>query len=445
MVRFSELFKNVRKTGSHHPKKHLDDLLTPATDKQEEIPNDKKDRPSHPQISDKKEIEKSPSEIITKPIQKESASPEIIIADESKKQGPETLSKANQSGVLPNIPSAIKEQSSKEINPVNQFERPPEPSPTTVCREPIRPETPAQADIPRKENNEQPLIANKLYDQLGDIIFRINREANISKDVFQLNYSELALSLDKTLNMVITGNRALLDMIHQVHGFNYLKSHLVNTGILSLYLGHRLNYDRPKLMEIGILAFLHEIPCKLPAEFQGNEDIDSVSHDSLIVLRKTQYLANMLLSSFRQQNTNLSQKECTVETDSKDIMDYIQIINIADIYETLCRPKASLKKKDSHLVMKDLIASQKILNKDVLKALINLVGIYPVGSLVKLSTEEIAQVVGINENHPLRPVVHIIYDPNKQRLSKPRISDLNANMLIFITGIVSENGLTDIG
>lgn len=62
----------------------------------------------------------------------------------------------------------------------------------------------------------------------------------------------------------------------------------------------------------------------------------------------------------------------------------------------------------------------------LVKALINLLGIYPVGTLVVLDTFELAIVQTANVNPELlaRPVVMVVSDPMGNLITPPMIADL---------------------
>jgi hypothetical protein len=64
---------------------------------------------------------------------------------------------------------------------------------------------------------------------------------------------------------------------------------------------------------------------------------------------------------------------------------------------------------------------------------------FPVGSLVKLSTNEIARVLSVNSLRPVRPVVEILIDSDGNRLKNPIRLDLEAEPLIYIAKPLAES------
>jgi hypothetical protein len=64
---------------------------------------------------------------------------------------------------------------------------------------------------------------------------------------------------------------------------------------------------------------------------------------------------------------------------------------------------------------------------------------FPVGSLVKLSTNEIARVLSVNSLRPVRPVVEILIDSDGNKLKNPIRLDLEAEPLIYIAKPLAES------
>jgi hypothetical protein len=76
----------------------------------------------------------------------------------------------------------------------------------------------------------------------------------------------------------------------------------------------------------------------------------------------------------------------------------------------------------------------------LIKALLSEISVFPPGTVVRLNTDEIGRVVGVNRDHPLRPRVEIMADARGQRLPALKSVDLAESPFIYITGPVGEGG-----
>ncbi|HEX6827409.1 MAG TPA: hypothetical protein VF104_00365, partial [Burkholderiales bacterium] len=68
----------------------------------------------------------------------------------------------------------------------------------------------------------------------------------------------------------------------------------------------------------------------------------------------------------------------------------------------------------------------RLFQEDLIEEFAQCIGMYPVGSLVELSTGEVAVVMASNRVHRLKPRVMVLLDPRKQRYPEPRMLDLGA-------------------
>jgi hypothetical protein len=82
--------------------------------------------------------------------------------------------------------------------------------------------------------------------------------------------------------------------------------------------------------------------------------------------------------------------------------------------------------------------------RDVLKALVRSVGMFPVGSYVYLSTGEIARVLSGSQENPMRPVVEVIFDKKKERAEPHRVVDLVASPHVYVSKSLSNQDLVEL-
>lgn len=68
-------------------------------------------------------------------------------------------------------------------------------------------------------------------------------------------------------------------------------------------------------------------------------------------------------------------------------------------------------------------------------------GLFPVGSWVRLSTREVGRVTGIHPEPFDRPVVRVLYDAGGQPLDAPRLVGLQEQKDIRVVEAVDPEGL----
>src|ERR1019366_2533584 len=62
-------------------------------------------------------------------------------------------------------------------------------------------------------------------------------------------------------------------------------------------------------------------------------------------------------------------------------------------------------------------------SQPLLKRFVNLMGLFPVGNLVRLNTDELAVVTAEHPTDPFRPQVKILVDPQGYKLEEPMLTN----------------------
>ena len=210
----------------------------------------------------------------------------------------------------------------------------------------------------------------------------------------ELDIEEACLLIEKLVGNISLGNDKIIFLTTHNYSEDYLIYHIVNVSILSIRIGLHLKYPCDSLVNLGVLALLHGIG---DPEEQG-----CGVHE----LEKQKFIQNFIL--------------CRKPRDSF-IKDAFSIIAIIDVYESLTHSRAYRPSFMPYEILKAIIsASEEVFNPEIAKEVIRVFSLYPLGSKVRLNTEEVAQVVRVNPDFPLRPQVVIMLDNygNKLRFFK---------------------------
>jgi HD-GYP domain-containing protein (c-di-GMP phosphodiesterase class II) len=104
---------------------------------------------------------------------------------------------------------------------------------------------------------------------------------------------------------------------------------------------------------------------------------------------------------------------------------FTQVLGIADIYEAMTHSRPYRKAKPPHQAMEEILAKESGgFQPDIIKTLVNNIGIYPAGSWVKLNTGEIGMVIESNRNYPLRPKINLLFASSGEKLKDIKFLDL---------------------
>src|SRR6202007_3012510 len=100
------------------------------------------------------------------------------------------------------------------------------------------------------------------------------------------------------------------------------------------------------------------------------------------------------------------------------------IVSIADVFDALRSTRPYRKGLASDRI-RNIMGEQgnPAFNQALLKRFVNLMGLFPVGNLVRLSTEELAVVTAEHPRDPFRPQVKIVVDRDGNVLEEPRLAN----------------------
>jgi len=222
----------------------------------------------------------------------------------------------------------------------------------------------------------------------------------------------------------------------------YTFTHSVNVCIFSVALGKRLGFGKLQLYDLGFAALFHDIgKSRVPAEVLNKTG--SLTDDEWRQIAAHPWMGVLALFSFRgQQDLPLRAMIVAHEHHMKsDLTGYprpirpramsifSRIVAVADgfdaatsrrVYQTTPLNPASVLAE-----MRD--NPRRGMDPVVVKAFINLTGIYPVGTLVVLDTFELAVVHGVNPIAEMlsRPIVRIISDDRGNLVHPGELADLS--------------------
>lgn len=281
---------------------------------------------------------------------------------------------------------------------------------------------------------------NKLYEDTLSLVKAILKP---DIDPKSIDVKVISKQVDKIIDQVILANQDLfmLAFLGDSSSENYLFSHSINSCIYSLDTGVGLGYERPKLLELGIVALLHDIGMvkylhlvhqskKLnPREYEEVKNHPAVG---VRILEGVSGLGSVVSQAVNQHHERKDGSGYPSGLKGKAISEYAQIIGILDIYESMTHVRLYRDSHPSLEAVREVLNNKEQFEYKLIKVLIERLGAFPVGSFVKLNNKEIAQVVKTNRSIPLRPILKILYGSDGELLKETRILDLSSQPTIYI-------------
>lgn len=248
------------------------------------------------------------------------------------------------------------------------------------------------------------------------------------------------------------------DMIHQlehkpemmVHFIDirrkedYLFSHAVSTCILSVMTGISLGYDADQLNELGLAAMLHDIgkirfPKKLrlkhPGRLTDEEKEEYRQHPfyALEILQENPTLSMNVINACFQHHERWDGSGYPMGLKEDVISEYAQIISIADVYDRLTAGTFYRHPTPVYYAVAILNkAAGQYFNPAIADKFNENIAIYPIGTTVRLSNNQIGVILEVDKNSKTTPIVRIMSGEDSTKVNQLVELDLRKNPDLFI-------------
>ncbi len=230
---------------------------------------------------------------------------------------------------------------------------------------------------------------------------------------------------------------------------NYLVTHSVNVTFYALIIGQAMNYNDRQLMELGTGTILIDSGMtKVPVYIVHKQSNLTDSEYQMIKahpvhgyksLRSYKDINDRIANISLQHHEQFDGKGYPRGLKGKEIDEYARIASIADSYESQISNRSYRVKVGAYHAMKNLLASG--VNKfdpEILKIFLSRMSVYPIGSLVELNDQSIGLVIGSITEKPLRPIIKLIFNPKREKISNTQIINLLEDTTKYITKVLSE-------
>lgn len=305
--------------------------------------------------------------------------------------------------------------------------------------------------------------AKKIVDQYSLLLLKrkefmdVHREAcRVVGDVYTAIKNDEMFTTDSIegaarniLRLMEDDNNIVLFLYGLEEGKNYLVAHSVNVTFYALLVGTALKYTQEKIRELALGTLLIDAGMvKMPAYIAYKQSNLSDHEFNLI---KTHPLHGYRLIKQLGKVREKSALVCLQHHEYFDgkgyprglkgnqIDEYARIAAIADSYEAQISSRSYREKQSFYHAMKNLLSSGvNRFDPVILRVFLSKMSVYPIGSLVELSDGGVGLVIGSVPRKPLRPIIKLIFDSEKNRLSDLIIINLLDETALFVNRVLDE-------
>lgn len=222
---------------------------------------------------------------------------------------------------------------------------------------------------------------------------------------------------------------------------------VVNVTMLATIMGTVLRMAGHRLIQLATGAYLHDIGMvKVPKailkkkEKLSAEELNQIRthpiHSYRIISKELKYPEDIGVIAL-QHHERWDGQGYPRHLRGEDINLAARIVAVADAYIAMINQRPYRNSMIGYNAMKNVLSDNgRHFDPKILKAFLESMGIYPIGSIVQLNNSAIGRVTEIHTDAPLRPVVELIIDEYGNHLSEREPTDLLAKKALFIVKAV---------
>ncbi len=369
---------------------------------------------------------------------------------------PDAVSGENSSGSSGDVPSSslTLESTARDEEPSEAFtlmlgsleseepivweeiiEKAPPPADMTKLEAEIEERLSAPPSVRRTEDLKPPEAVPFVYDkstmrEAKKVMHEVHRQTvrQVKKTFSGIASRDVDFNMDGLRRMIIQlvdngiANRQVLSALTTLTHFDdYLLAHAVGSTVHAILTGYSMGFPQSELYELAECCLLHDIgmsrispsawkhPGKVTVpmqlEIQKHTVLGAdILHDTKGISRHAEYVAYQHHERFDGSGYPKGRK-------GLGIHEYARIVALVDSYTAMTSHRPHRESILGYDTMKHILASSATLfDPMAVKAFLQNMALYPVGSLVELSNSSVAIVIAANPFFPYRPHVKLTRD-----------------------------------
>ena len=293
--------------------------------------------------------------------------------------------------------------------------------------------TKLEIEILEEKNKEEHLdelsqdnkeLAKKTYLDTVTAVSEVMESVKIRQAV---SFRRAKRVVQSMVDLIMQEDSTLLGLTNLRSHDEYTYNHSVNVCILALAMGQRLGYTKQRLSELGMAALFHDlgkynIPLEVlnkPSDFTEEEWAVMRQHPifsvkELVRLKGIHDMAIRVMIGAFEHHLNYDLSGYPKLANKRDLSLLGRIVSIVDCYDALTSSRVYRRAAFSpdQALQYMLSLSGKSFDPILMKIFVNAIGVYPIGTLVLLNTEEIGVVFSTNPNPDKgdQPKVKVVLD-----------------------------------
>lgn len=251
---------------------------------------------------------------------------------------------------------------------------------------------------------------------------------------YRFNLTAMLDLVDKVAGSIRREPTALLSVARLKSHDDYTWLHSIAVCGLMILLAQKLGLEESQILRIGMGGLLHDIgKAAIPLEILNkpgdlNEsEINMMRHHPVIGAQMLLEAGGErdLLDIVLHHHEKYDGSGYPHGLKEQEIPFFARIATVCDVYDALTSTRVYREGWTPAKALHSMLSWSGHFDPRILHTFVHAIGIYPVGSLVRLASGRVALVVRSGKESLLKPVVHAFWSLHAQRAVKPERLDLS--------------------
>ena len=284
----------------------------------------------------------------------------------------------------------------------------------------------------KKTVEEEISAATVAFKRTTDLVTRMVDDIRSGKSLKIESVEEV---IDDMVESMVRNPDALMWVARMRERDSSVYDHGLSVAICLVAFGRHLGYPKDALSQLGMLGLLLDIgKIKLPRELLemdarlSSDQFEQIKEHvdlGLEILRETPNIHADVLEGIAQHHERMNGTGYPNNLMGDKISIFGRMGAIADTFSAITRHRPYAEAVSPHQALQMLSNwSGSQFHAEMVEQFIQSIGVFPVGSLVELSTGEVAVVVTHGKLKRLRPKVLVVTNADKSHCANPSLRDL---------------------